>query len=154
MRIRYKYDDSVSVEELFLLIKRMEAFGGDRFPASNVFHVRLRDKAKEAESLKHCISVSARGDDGTLIGYLRLLTDHAYIYYILDVMVDPGFRRQGIGKAMMQLAVDAAKKDGFIKIFLTAIPGTEEFYSQFGFSEGMSPVLTLRGEDYVKEGGR
>jgi hypothetical protein len=34
-----------------------------------------------------------------------------------------------------------------MKIFLTALPGLEDFYRQFGFRETMSPVMTLRGED-------
>jgi len=147
----YKYDDDVSVEELFLLIERMMSFDEDRFPAGNVFHVALRDEKKEEESLKNCISVTARGEDGILTGYLRILGDRVYIYYILDVMVDPSCRNNGVGAEMVRIAVDTARHNGFIKIFLTAIPGTEEFYSQFGFKEGMSPVLTLRGEDQTKE---
>jgi len=151
MRIQYKYDDNVSVEELFDLIERMTSYDGDRFPAANVFHVSLRDPQKEAVSLAHTVSVTARNDDGVLVGYLRILSDHAYIYYILDVMVDPVFRKHGLGKELMRMAVDAARENGFIKIFLTAIPGTEPFYGKFGFKEGMSPVLTIRGEDYSGE---
>ena len=148
--IRYKYNDEVSVEELFLFIEKMTAFDGDRFPAANVFHVALRSREKEAESLKNSLSVTARRDDGELIGYLRVISDQVYIYYILDVMVAPSCRKQGIGTALVKLTVENAKQYGFIKIFLTAIPGAEEFYAQFGFKEGMSPVLTLRGEDFPK----
>ena len=150
MIFKYRYDDDVSVEELFSLLERMTDFDGDRFPAANVFHVALRSKEKEAESLKNSVSVTARRNDGMLIGYLRVISDQVYIYYILDVMVDPACRKQGIGTELVKLAVDNAKQSGFIKIFLTAIPGAEEFYGQFGFKEGMSPVLTLRGEDYPK----
>lgn len=144
-----KFDDKVSVEELFHLLEEMDKFKGDRFPARNVFHTSLRDEAKEAESLKNTIAITARDTDGTLIGYIRLLTDKAYMFYILDVMVHPDYRKQGIGEAMMEVTVEESKKNGFIKIFLTAIPGSEPFYAKFGFKEGMSPVLTMRGEDYV-----
>ena len=144
----YCYGDRVSVAELFDLLGQMEACDGDRFPARKVFHVALRNNEKERMSLDHTVAVTARQADGTLIGYLRILTDHAYIFYILDVMVAPEWRKHGIGKRLMQMAVDQCKARGFIKIFLTSIPGTEPFYEQFGFKEGMSPVLTLRGEDY------
>ena len=146
--IIYKYDDLVSVEELFSLLEKMMNFAGDRFPSRNVFHVALRSREKEAVSLKNVISVTARRTDGFLVGYLRLLTDHAYIHYILDVMVDPEIRSRSVGSRLVQLAVNNSKEEGFIKIFLTAMPGTEAFYEKFGFKEGMSPVLTLRGEDF------
>jgi predicted N-acetyltransferase YhbS len=149
MSFSYKYDDKVGVEELFKLLYKMMAFGGDRFPARNVFHFDLRNAEKEAESLKNTVSVTARDEQGILVGYLRVLTDRVYIFYILDVMVNPVCRKQGIGAKLVELAVDHGKKNGFIKMFLTAIPGAEDFYRQFGFKEGMSPVLTMRGEDYI-----
>jgi GNAT superfamily N-acetyltransferase len=147
--IAYCYGDQVSPDELFHLLDRMAAYTGDRIPARNVFHVPLRTPEKERTSLTHTISVTARKSDGTLVGYLRILTDHAYIFYILDVMVAPDWRKRGVGKRLMQMAVERCKADGFIKIFLTAIPGTEGFYRPFGFKEGMSPVLTIRGEEHL-----
>ena len=150
-KINFRYDDDVSADELFELMKSMEKSKTDRFPPANVFHYSLRNKQKEEISIKNTVSVTARdsGKNNRLVGYLRLLTDHAYMFYILDVMVDPDYRKAGIGKKMLEITVDECKKNGFIKIFLTAIPGSEPFYEKFGFKEGMSPVLTIRGEDYV-----
>ncbi len=149
MEFNYVYDDTVSVEELFHLLERMTQFEGDRFPARNVFHTALRSREAEKQSLENTVSVTARSGDGTLVGYLRILTDHSYIYYLLDVMVDPGTRGRGIGGKLVEIAVNGCKSNGFMKIFLTAIPGSEGFYKKFGFKESMSPVLTMRGEDYV-----
>ena len=148
-RFIYKFDDEVSSAELFELMKEMEKSTTDRFPAKNVFHYALRNNEKEKLSLENTISVTARDKSKKLIGYLRLLTDKAYMFYILDVMVDPDYRKLGIGKELLELTVDKSKENGFIKIFLTAIPGSEPFYESFGFKKGMSPVLTMRGEDYI-----
>lgn len=151
VKIVYTFDDRVNSKELFELLEEMQKSTTDKFPAASVFHCALRNPEKEELSLQNTIAVTARnsGRNNRLVGYLRLLTDHAYIYYILDVMVDPEYRKQGIGKQLLDLTVNDCKKDGFIKIFLTAIPGSESFYQQFGFKEGMSPVLTIRGEDYT-----
>ncbi len=149
MNITYTYDDAVSVEEFQDLLARMLQYDGDRFPAANVFHVPLRDSVKEQSSLDHTIAVTARDAANNLVGFLKVLTDDAYLYYIYNVMVDPKLRKKGIGSRIVEMAVEECKKGGFMKIFLTAIPGTEEFYRKYGFKEGMSPVLTIRGEDYV-----
>ena len=151
MGIIFKYSDTVSSDELFELMKEMEKSTTDRFPPKNVFHYALRNEEKEKVSLKNTIAITGRDSEknNKLVGYLRLLTDKAYMFYILDVMVDPDYRKQGIGKKLIGLTVKHSKEEGFIKIFLTAIPGSEPFYEKFGFREGMSPVLTIRGEDYV-----
>ncbi len=151
MSINFKYNDQVSSDELFELMKEMEKSTTDRFPPKNVFHYSLRNEEKEKVSLKNTIAITARDStkNNKLVGYLRLLTDHVYIFYLLDFMVDPDYRKQGIAKEIFRLTVDKFKKEGFIKIFLTAIPGSEPLYEKFGFKEGMSPVLTIRGEDYV-----
>lgn len=151
MNIIYKYDDKVDSVDLFALLERLSAVedGSERFAARDVFHVSLRDPVKETISLANSISVTARCKERGLIGYARVLTDQAYMYYILDVMVDPGWRGQGIGTHLVQLAIEEGQKGGFIKIFLTAIPGSETFYEKMGFRPTLSPVLALRGEDYV-----
>lgn len=149
MNINYRFDDKVTPDELFKLLDRMIAYNGDRFPAQNVFHVPLRDRRKEQTSLDNTVSLTARNENGDLVGFARLLTDHVYMFYLLDVMVEPAVRGAGIGRNLVRMAVDYSKDKGFIKIFLTAIPGTEEFYAGLGFKPGMSPVLTIRGEDYV-----
>ena len=148
MHITYKYDDNISAEEIFELLYRMTEFDGDRFPAKNVFHINLRSIKKETIALRNSLSVTARSEDGLLIGYLRVITEGVYIYYVLDVMVDPVYRGQGVGSELVRLAITECKEGGFIKLFLTAIPGAEGFYEKYGFKEGMSPVLTMRGEDY------
>ena len=147
--IKYKFDDSVEVEEMFNLMDVMCTVEGEKFPAKNVFHTSLRCKAKESRSLKNSVSVTARNDEGQMIGFLKLVTDHSYMFYILDVMVDPSYRGQGIARRLVEAVVGYGKAEGFIKIFLTALPGKEGLYKSLGFSESMSPVLTMRGEDHV-----
>ncbi len=149
MDIQFKYADHVEAEELFVLMRNMESATGDRFPARDVFHYALRDLDKERKALENCVSVTARTEEGKLVGYMRIITDHVYLYYFLDLMVDPAVRGLGIGKKIMSLATETCKEGGFIKILFTAIPDKLKFHKSFGYKETMSPVLALRGEDYV-----
>ena len=54
-------------------------------------------------SLANCdIVVSARNEAGDLIGIARGLSDFAIDTKILDMIIDPDYQRQGIGKKMMR----------------------------------------------------
>ena len=140
------FPGDVEVVELNDLLHAMERGEAD-IPAHKVFHTDLRSDAKENVSLTNTLSATARVN-GKLVGFLRVLTDHAYTYYILDVMVHPDWQRKRIGTNMLQRVIGHAKQKGFIKILLTAIPGSEPFYGQFGFEPTMSTVMALRGEDF------
>lgn len=144
-----RFDDVVSVDEMMGLMTAMEEDRSGRFPPSAIFHYALRNSTREAKALEHGINVTARDADGSLIAYLRIVTDHAYIYYVVDVMVRPDRQGERIGSRMMHTVLEEVKRRGFIKVLLTAIPGKEEFYKRMGFRETMSPVLALRGEDYA-----
>lgn len=144
--VTIQFPDDVSVTEFNSLLADMEQ-GRAAIPAHKVFHASLRTDAREATSLANTLSATARVD-GRLVAYLRLLTDQAYMYYILDIMVHPAWQRKQVGSALLDRVVEYAKEQGFIKVFLTAIPGTEAFYERFGFQPTMSTVMALRGEDY------
>ena len=149
--MKITFDDNVEVEEINALMKAMESDDSGPFPASAIFHYSLRNDEKEADALRYGINVTTRDDSGELIAYLRVISDRSYIHYIVDVMVRPDAQGQRIGSQMVKLTLDHLKKSGFIKVLLTAIPGKEGFYKRLGFKETMSPVLALRGEDYLSQ---
>ena len=146
--IQYTFDSEVGGDEVFSLLDRMDT-QSSRFPASAVFHRSLRSPEKERIALENSINVSARSGQ-ELVGFLRIVTDGSYIFYIVDVMVDPDYQSRGIGTKLVLNSLEEMKKRGFMKIFLTAIPGSEPFYESLGFNPSMSPVLTIRGEDYME----
>jgi GNAT superfamily N-acetyltransferase len=144
---KFTFDDRlVSVAELEVLLDAMEDSPRIPFPARAVFHRGLREPEREARSLEHTISSTVRAGD-ELVGFLRIITDHAYFYYLCDVMIHPGWQGRGLGRQLVEQAVHECRRRGYMKIFLTSLPGLEDFYAQFGFRTTMSPVLTLRGED-------
>jgi GNAT superfamily N-acetyltransferase len=140
-------DHSVTVAELERLLDAMEASPRIPFPARDVFHRSLRSPERETRALTHALSSTLRAPDSTLVGFLRIVTDHAYFYYLCDVMIHPAWQAQGLGRQLVDQAVQECRRRGYMKIFLTSLPGLESFYAQFGFRPTMSPVLTLRGED-------
>lgn len=52
-------------------------------------------------SIKNSITISVFSGDNTQIGFARVVTDKATFAWIADVVVEEGFRGQGIGKGIM-----------------------------------------------------
>ena len=66
--------------------------------------------ARMKRSLEHCdIVVSARNEDGELVGIGRALSDFAIDTKILDLIIAPDYQRQGLGLVMMKKIAAAAK---------------------------------------------
>ena len=41
------------------------------------------------------------GEDQKLIGFARVISDYATTWYLCDVIIDPEYREQGLGKALV-----------------------------------------------------
>jgi predicted N-acetyltransferase YhbS len=53
-----------------------------------------------------------------------------------DLVVDPKYQKQGIGKMLIDAAVEKAKELGFKKLYLfTFDPATPGYYKRFGWKE-------------------
>ena len=66
--------------------------------------------ARMRRSLANCdIVVSARNDAGELVGIGRALSDFAIDTKILDLIIAPEYRRQGVGQRMMDAIARAAR---------------------------------------------
>lgn len=72
-------------------------------------------------------------------------------YYIDSLSVVEGFRKRGIGRQLLQLGIDEARRLGIEKVTLACEPHNEKafaMYSSFGFvREG---DVNLYGDDYWK----
>ena len=70
-----------------------------------------------------------------LIGVLFGLTDFAYWLYVTDLGVDRGYLRQGIGRTLMQRALEMAGGEKDIAVYLIANENAIPFYEKLGMKK-------------------
>lgn len=75
-----------------------------------------------------CYGIYVEGND-RLAGFARVITDCATAWYLCDVIIDPDYRRRGLGKALMSHIVP---KYAGIRGFLFT-RDAHGLYSQYGF---------------------
>jgi hypothetical protein len=68
-----------------------------------------------------------------LIGLARVTSDHAFNATIWDVLVDPEFQGQGLGKALVEQMVRCLLRRDITNITLFADSKVVEFYRALGF---------------------
>jgi predicted N-acetyltransferase YhbS len=101
---------------------------------------RLRDGRRPAEGLAFSVM-----HQGRLVGTIRLWHVDAggrAALVLGPLAVDPAMRALGVGAALMNHAIAAAKALGHGAIILL---GDEPYYSRFGFSSARMETLSLPG---------
>ena len=78
--------------------------------------------------------------EGKTIGLTRVSGDGGYVVFITDVIVQPDYQNQGIGKQLMAKAMDFIKETFLEKgqnvfVNLMSAKGRESFYEKFGFEK-------------------
>ena len=102
------------------------------------------------------VYVAERESDGAIIGRLSLARDtHPASAHVADLglMVASDARRQGVGRALLEAAVEWARGAGIRKLELHVFPWNEpaiQLYERFGFErEGFRKAHYRRGDDDV-----
>lgn len=96
-----------------------------------------RPLRKVKKAIEHSFLVvsmwEVNGAKRRLIGFARATSDHAFNATIWDVVVDPQFQNQGLGKALMQYTIKQLRSEDISNITLFADPQVVDFYRRLGF---------------------
>ena len=121
--IGYKINDAVSFEEIFSLY---EAVGWTNYTTNPTM---LKN------ALEHSLFlISARDEDGKLVGFLRAVGDGYSILYIQDIIVLPDYHRQGIGTQLLRQTMKHFKEVYQIILTTDSEVKTIAFYEANGFT--------------------
>lgn len=133
--------ERLTAEEYIDFLKRTDL--GSQYPRER-FEQRIERLLKNAS-----ISLAARDEAGRLIGALLGLTDFAYWLYVTDLGVDRACQRQGIGRALMKAALEAAGGEKDIAVYLIANENAVPFYEKLGM-ERAGDVMQYNHVDWTE----
>jgi predicted N-acetyltransferase YhbS len=76
------------------------------------------------------VIVTARTQDGLLIGVSRAITDFSYCTYLSDLAVDVAYQAKGVGRELIRLTQEAAGDE--TSLILLAAPAARTYYPHIG----------------------
>ncbi len=121
--IGYKKNDTISFDEIFPLY---EALGWTNYTSNPIM---LQN------ALEHSLFLlSARDEEGKLIGFLRAVGDGYSIVYIQDIIVLPEYHRQGIGTQLLRQTMEHFKEVYQMILTTDSELKTIAFYEANGFT--------------------
>jgi len=83
-------------------------------------------------------------DDGRLVAFSRVLTDTFMFAYIYDVIVLRGYRRQGLGKLLIETTLAHPMIKNIKSVELICMKELIPFYQNFGFTTDYGFSVSMR----------
>ncbi len=85
-----------------------------------------------------------RDPSGELLGFARVLTDHVYKALLLDVIVKPQARGQGLGRRLIDAVLAHQSISGVRHVELYCRPDMVPFYEKWGFTKDLGELCFMR----------
>jgi len=90
------------------------------------------------KSIQNSICFGVYTEDDVQIGFARIATDYVIFAWLMDVFVDKKYRKQGVGKALIDYIVNHDELKEVNGIGLRTKDG-HKLYNQFGFENISNP---------------
>lgn len=84
-------------------------------------------------------------EERKLIGFARVISDYATTWYLCDVVIDPRYRHQGLGKALVSHIISRPEYAGLRGILITR--DAHGLYEQYGFETVNGRVMVKAPEN-------
>jgi len=118
----YKFSDN---KDLISIDKVCELLGKSYW-ANN----RKREKTIKAIENSLCIGIYFKEE---MIGFARIVTDYATMYWLCDVIINENHRKNGLGKKLIEIVTNIKELDGLFGILATR--DAQKLYEKYGFKK-------------------
>ena len=82
--------------------------------------------------------------DECLVGFVNVAWDGGVHGFILDTTVHADYQRQGIGRKVIEAAIEAARETGIEWLHVDYEPHLDKFYKQCGFRHTAAGLLNVK----------
>jgi ribosomal protein S18 acetylase RimI-like enzyme len=100
---------------------------------------REREINKKAIENSICIAIYRESE---MAGFARIVTDHATIYWLCDVVIDEKHRKKGLGKKLIEIITQMKELKGMAGLLATR--DAQGLYEKYGFEK-------VDGEKYMRK---
>ena len=129
-------DDKIRINRQFVLEYLAQSYWANRRPPERIL--------QSIES-SHCYGVYHNNNQ---IGFARIITDGATMFYLCDVFVLQEYQGQGIGKRLVDMITNAEEYE-----WMTGVLGTLDahgLYEQFGFQKNSERFMSRPPQGIAK----
>ena len=130
--------ERITADEYIDFLKRTDL--GSQYPKER-FHERIHKLVENA-----AISITARENDGELIGVCFAITDFAYWLFLTDLGVDRRYVGQGIGSKLVKMAMEEAGGRENIIMYTCANENAIPFYEKIGMKPASDILMFNEAE--------
>lgn len=133
--------ERITADEYINFLKHTDL--GSQYPAER-FEERIGKLVKNAS-----ISLTARNSEEMIVGVCFCITDFAYWMFITDLGIDRSCVKQGIGKRLVETALEIAGGKRDIIVYTCANQKAIPFYEKLGMSRAADDVMQLNCVDWT-----
>lgn len=96
----------------------------------NTYWANNRNRETTIKAIENSICIGIYKEN-TMVGFARLVTDYATMYWLCDVIIDEKHRKNGLGKKLMDIITNIKELEGLIGILATR--DAHGLYEKYGF---------------------
>ena len=116
----YKFSDN---KKLILIDKVCELLG-------NTYWANNRKRETTAKAIENSICIGIYFNE-VMVGFARIVTDYATMYWLCDVIIDENHQKNGLGKKLIEIITNMNELDGMFGILATR--DAHGLYEKYGF---------------------
>lgn len=98
-----------------------------------------RSEETIVKSINNSVCYGVFDNCNNQVGFARVITDYATMYYVCDVIIDKEHRGKGLGKSLMKLITEDSDLKNLYGILLTM--DAHGLYEQYGFERNTEKFM-------------
>jgi len=118
----YKFSDKKNL----ILIDKVCELLGNSYWANN----RKKEITIKAIENSLCIGIYLKEE---MVGFARIVTDYATMYWLCDVIIDEKHRKNGLGRKLIEVITNMKELDGMFGLLATR--DAHGLYEKYGFKK-------------------